>query len=70
MFFSFYRVMIASVLGFLIAIFFLGLGSAFGRSLGLEENHSMGEVILAFIAGGLVMLVYRDKLETRNKGEK
>lgn len=63
-----YRIMIASVVGFLISIFLLGLGSGFGKALGLPDNRNAGEVVLSFLAGGLVVLIYKDRIDTRKGG--
>ena len=66
--FLLYRVMIASVVGFLIAMFLIGLKQKFDHVLGLSEDHSAEEIVLSFVARGLVMLIYKDRLDTKQGG--
>lgn len=60
-----WRIFVASVVTFTVTTFVIGVGGAAGRGAGLEDGHNMGEVLLAFVAGALVTLLYRDRIDDR-----
>jgi hypothetical protein len=62
-----WRVLVAVLFSFVVVMLIIGVGMAFGKVLGLEENRSLGEVISAFVSGGIITMIYKDRIDDRNE---
>lgn len=63
------RTAMAILMCFVITFFITNLGAYLGRSIGLDDGHNLGEVVLAFIAGGIIMLIYSRRFDDPPKKE-
>lgn len=60
-----FRVFAATSLSLLIILCITLCGRLVGRAFGLEENRNAGEVVFGFLAGAIVVMIYRDRLDDR-----
>ena len=58
-----FRVFAATALSLLIILCVTLCGRVVGRAFGLEENRNAGEVVFGFLAGAIVVMIYRDRMD-------
>lgn len=58
-----FRMFAAVSLSWVIIMLVTFVGKSAGEALGLESNRNAGEVASGFLAGALIVLIYRDRLD-------
>lgn len=64
-----WRLFTAAVVSTVVMIVIMTFGRTAGESLGVKATHNVVEVIAAFMTGGIITLLYRDRFDNVEKEE-